>query len=200
MRGLFIAMVIVVVTAIGLMTYRIVVGDPNGRPAPTEISEEATPENTVIMTLESGEVTIQLLPSLAPKHVARFKRLVREGFYDGLKFHRVLPGFMAQTGDPTGTGTGGSPYPNLPAEFSWVPFERGVVGMARARDFNSANSQFFITTGRAKHLDNSYTVFGRVTEGMDLFDKLKAGTQPDNGMVKDDPDIIVKMQMAETAE
>lgn len=199
MRGLFIAMVIVVVTAIGLMSYRIIVGDPNGRPAPTQISEEATPENTVIMTLEKGDVTIQLLPSLAPKHVARFKRLVREGFYDGLKFHRVLPGFMAQSGDPTGTGTGSSPYPNLPAEFSFVPFERGVVGMARARDFNSANSQFFVTTGRATHLDNSYTVFGRVTEGMELIDQLASGTQADNGMVPN-PDIIVKMRMAETAD
>jgi len=195
---LFIAMVGVVVVGIGLTGYRIIKGDPGKAPQGNQITEQVTVENTVILTLKDGDVVIQLLPSLAPKHVARIKRLVREGFYDGLKFHRVMEGFMAQTGDPTGTGGGKSPYPDLPAEYSWVPFERGIVGMARSRSMNSANSQFFITYARAAHLDSNYTVIGRVLKGMEFVDRIKKG-HGQSGMVED-PDIIVKMSMAESAD
>ncbi|MDO9245356.1 MAG: peptidylprolyl isomerase, partial [Phenylobacterium sp.] len=122
-------------------------------------------ENTLIMTLESGPVTIKLRPDLAPGHVERIKELTREGFYDGVVFHRVIPGFMAQGGDPTGTGTSGSDKPNLTAEFSKEPHVRGVCSMARTNQPNTANSQFFICFDDAKFLDGQYTVWGEVTEG-----------------------------------
>lgn len=155
----------------------------------------ASPENTVYMDLEDGRVTIELLPDLAPKHVERFRTLVREGFYDGIVFHRVIPGFMAQSGDPTGTGMGGSDYPDLPAEFTDTPFERGVLGAARSSDPNSANSQFFIMFGPASHLNGQYTVFGRVTDGMEHVDAIKKGSRADNGAVTD-PDRIDRMTLA----
>jgi peptidylprolyl isomerase len=135
-------------------------------------------ENILLLTLEDGPVTIELLPDLAPAHVARIKELAREGFYDGVVFHRVIPGFMAQGGDPTGTGSGGSNKPNLPAEFSREPHVRGVCSMARTSNPNSANSQFFICFADATFLDGQYTVWGRVTEGMAHIDALPKGEPP----------------------
>jgi peptidylprolyl isomerase len=135
-------------------------------------------ENTLILTLDTGPVTIRLRPDLAPGHVARIKELAREGFYDGVVFHRVIPGFMAQGGDPSGTGSGGSRKPNLKAEFSREPHVRGVCSMARTSDPNSANSQFFICFDDARFLDNQYTVWGEVTEGMDNVDALPKGEPP----------------------
>lgn len=159
----------------------------------------ADPENTIILELKSGPVTIELRPDLAPNHVARIKELARQGFYDGVVFHRVIPGFMAQTGDPTGTGTGKSDLPDLPAEFSNAPFKRGTLGMARAEDPNSANSQFFICLADSDFLNGQYTVFGQVISGMDVVDKIKKGNKDENGMVTD-PDKIVKMQLAADAK
>jgi peptidylprolyl isomerase len=163
-----------------------------------QAQKAADPENTLILELKTGKVTIALLPDIAPKHVERVKRLVREGFYDGLKFHRVIDGFMAQTGDPRGDGTGGSKYPDLPAEFSNVPFERGVVGAARTADPNSANSQFFIVFDAAPHLNGQYTVWGRVVEGMEHVDKIKRG-DPRSGRVSN-PDKIVRMYLLADAK
>ena len=138
----------------------------------------ADPENTLILTLDTGPVTIALRPDLAPGHVARIKELVREGFYDGVVFHRVISGFMAQGGDPTGTGTGGSKKPDLKAEFSKEPHVRGVCSMARTSNPNSANSQFFICLDDATFLDNQYTVWGEVVDGMDAVDALPKGEPP----------------------
>ncbi|MDI1364419.1 MAG: peptidylprolyl isomerase [bacterium] len=135
-------------------------------------------ENTLILTLESGPVTIQMRPDLAPGHVERIKELVREGFYDGVVFHRVIPGFMAQGGDPTGTGRGGSDKPDIKAEFSQEPHVRGVVSMARTPDPNSANSQFFIVFDEATFLDGQYTVWGQVSGGMEHVDALPKGEPP----------------------
>jgi peptidylprolyl isomerase len=151
--------------------------------------------NTVVMTLKNGKVVIRLRPDWAPKHVAQIETLVKRGFYDGIVFHRVIPGFMAQTGDPTGTGAGGSDLPNLPAEFNKTHFKRGVLGMARSSDPDSANSQFFICFGDAGFLDGQYTAFGEVVSGMDVVDKIKAGTEANNGQVTN-PDKIVTMRMA----
>ena len=147
-------------------------------------------ENTLYMDLEDGRVVIELRPDLAPKHVARIKQLAREGFYDGIVFHRVIPGFMAQTGDPTGTGRGGSEKPDLPAEFSNEPFVRGTVGMARTSDPNSANSQFFINFAETPHLNGQYTVWGEVVEGMEHLDRIAQGEPPA------EPDRIVQMRVA----
>ena len=152
-------------------------------------------DNTLILTTKHGKVVIRLRPDLAPKHVAQIKTLVKRGFYDGIVFHRVIPGFMAQTGDPTGTGTGGSDLPNLPAEFNQTHFTRGILGMARSEDPDSANSQFFIVFGDAGFLDGKYTAFGEVVSGMDVVDKIKAGTEANNGQVTN-PDKIVTMRMA----
>ncbi len=138
----------------------------------------ADPENTLILTLDTGPVVIDLRPDLAPGHVERIKELAREGFYDGVVFHRVIPGFMAQGGDPTGTGGGGSDRPNLKAEFSAEPHARGVCSMARTPDPNSANSQFFICLDDATFLDNQYTVWGVVSEGMENVDALPKGEPP----------------------
>jgi peptidylprolyl isomerase len=151
------------------------------------------PENTLVMELESGPVTIKLRPDLAPQHVARIKELAREGFYDGVVFHRVIPGFMAQGGDPTGTGTSGSDKPNLPAEFSKQPHVRGVCSMARTANPDSANSQFFICFNDANFLNGQYTVWGEVTEGMDLVDGLPKGEPPRS------PGKIVSMKVAADA-
>jgi peptidylprolyl isomerase len=136
------------------------------------------PENTLIMTLDGGNVVIQLRPDLAPGHVERIKELAREGFYDDVVFHRVIPGFMAQGGDPTGTGMSGSKKPNLKAEFSREPHVRGVCSMARTSDPNSANSQFFICFDDATFLDGQYTVWGVVTDGMEHVDALPKGEPP----------------------
>ncbi len=152
------------------------------------------PENTLYMDLKDGRVVIEMRPDLAPNHVARIKELVREGFYDGLKFHRVISGFMAQTGDPRGDGTGGSGQ-NLKAEFSDEPHERGTVSMARAQSPNSADSQFFICFAAAPHLNGQYTVWGKVVDGMKFVSKIKRGEAAYNGAVSD-PDTIVKMQVA----
>jgi len=136
------------------------------------------PENTLIMTLDSGDVVIRLRPDLAPGHVDQIKSLVREGFYDGVVFHRVIPGFMAQGGDPTGTGMGGSERPNLKAEFSKEKHVRGVCSMARSSNPNSANSQFFICFDDATFLDGQYTVWGVVESGMEHVDALPKGEPP----------------------
>src|ERR1044072_9186034 len=130
----------------------------------------ADPENTLILNLDTGPVTIELRPDLAPDHVARIKELAREGFYDGIVFHRVIPGFMAQGGDPNGVGSGGSSKPNLKAEFSTEPRVRGVCSMARTNDPNSANRQFFICFDDARFLDKQYTVWGELVEGMEHVD------------------------------
>jgi peptidylprolyl isomerase len=152
--------------------------------------------DTVVLETKNGKVTIKLRPDLAPKHVARFKELIGAKFYDGLKFHRVIDGFMAQTGDPRGDGTGGSDKPDLAAEFTPTPFKRGILGMARAADPDSANSQFFIMFADGDFLNGQYTVFGEVTDGMDVVDKIKKGDQNNNGSVTE-PDVIVSMRMAQ---
>ena len=158
----------------------------------------ADAEDTLYMDLEYGRVTIETRPDLAPRHVARIKRLVREGFYDGVAFHRVIEGFMAQGGDPTGTGRGGSGT-TLPAEFSDHPHVRGVVSMARTQDPDSADSQFFIMLAPAPHLDGQYTVWGKVVSGMEFVDRLERGDSQRGGVVAD-PDRIVRMRIAGDAE
>ncbi|GGH15845.1 peptidyl-prolyl cis-trans isomerase [Alsobacter metallidurans] len=162
-------------------------------------AQTADPQNTLVLTTKDGKVTIRLRPDLAPKHVEQVKALAKRGFYDGIVFHRVIDGFMAQTGDPTGTGTGGSDLPNLPAEFSREPFKRGTLGMARSNSPNSANSQFFICFGDASFLNGQYTVFGEVTSGMDVVDKIKKGDPNANGLVKS-PDKIVSLKLAADAK
>lgn len=153
------------------------------------------PENALYMDLKQGRVVIQMFPDLAPKHVERIKALSREGFYDNTPFHRVIEGFMAQGGDPTGTGTGGSQLPDLPAEFTTKRhFLRGTCGMARTGDPNSANSQFFIMFAPAPHLDGQYTIWGQVVEGMDYVDQIKRGSGG-GGSVRD-PDRIIHMRVA----
>ncbi len=155
------------------------------------------PENTIYLELEHGRVVIAMRPDLAPNHVARIKELVRDGFYDGTPFHRVITGFMVQGGDPTGTGMGGSGQ-KLDAEFNSGKHVRGAVSMARAQNPDSADSQFFIVTADSNFLDGQYTMWGEVVEGMDAVDKIKVG-QPPNGIVED-PDKIVRMQMMSDAE
>jgi peptidylprolyl isomerase len=158
----------------------------------------ADPQNTVYLDTKDGRVTIRLRPDLAPKHVEQIKTLTKRGFYDGVVFHRVIAGFMAQTGDPTGTGTGKSDLPNLPAEFTPTPYKRGTVGMARSQSPNSANSQFFICYEGCGPLTGQYTVVGEVVSGMDVVDKIKKGEANANGQVSN-PDRIVKMQLASDA-
>jgi peptidylprolyl isomerase len=156
------------------------------------------PENTLLMQLKDGQVVIQLLPDLAPRHVERIKVLARRGFYDGTPFHRVIPGFMAQGGDPTGRGTGGSDLPNLPAEFSppsRARFLRGTCGMARTSEPNTANSQFFIMFAPTPSLDGQYTIWGRVTSGMEFVDRIKPG-QGQGGIVPPPPDRVIRMRVA----
>ena len=152
------------------------------------------PENTIYLDLPDGRVVIQLRPDLAPKHVARIKELARTGFYDGLSFHRVIPGFMAQTGDPRGDGTGGSGQ-KLKAEFSEEHHLRGTVSMARAASPDSGDSQFFICFAPAPYLDEQYTIWGQVISGMEFVDKIKAGSSSNNGTVSD-PTKIVHMRVA----
>lgn len=170
---------------------------PFARPAAAQAP--ADPQNTVYLDTKDGRVTIRLRPDLAPQHAERIKTLTKRGFYDGVPFHRVIEGFMAQTGDPTGTGTGKSDLPNLPAEFSKQPFKRGAIGMARASDPNSANSQFFIVTDDASFLNGQYTYIGDVVSGMEVVDKIKKGPKNNNGIVPN-PDKVVKMQLASEAK
>jgi peptidylprolyl isomerase len=159
--------------------------------SPAAAQPKPDPANTLVIEVKGGPVVIRLRPDLAPKHVERVKQLAREKFYDGVKFHRVIAGFMAQTGDPTGTGTGKSKYPNLPAEFTQTSFTRGTVGAARSGDPNSANSQFFICFAPAAHLNGQYTVWGQVIEGMEHIDALKKGA-PGSGEVAN-PDVMQKV-------
>ncbi|MEO8652194.1 MAG: peptidylprolyl isomerase [Hyphomicrobiaceae bacterium] len=159
--------------------------------SPAAAQPKNDPANTLIIEVKGGPVVIRLRPDLAPKHVERVKQLAREKFYDGVKFHRVIAGFMAQTGDPTGTGSGGSKYPDLPAEFSQAPFERGTIGAARTGNPNSANSQFFICFARTPHLNGQYTVWGQVVEGMEHIDALRKGA-PGSGEVQN-PDVMQKV-------
>ncbi|MBL0930729.1 MAG: peptidylprolyl isomerase [Alphaproteobacteria bacterium] len=151
-------------------------------------------ENTLHLDLDWGRVTIKLRPDLAPKHVERVKELAREGFYDGLKFHRVIDGFMAQTGCPDGTGMGGSDKPDLKAEFSKAPFDRGVVGAARSQNPHSANSQFFIMFDEGHFLNGQYTVWGEVIDGMEHVDRIAKGEPPRK------PDTIKKFSVAADAK
>lgn len=160
----------------------------------TTLAKESNMDNTLYLELKEGRVVIELLPEIAPKHVARIKELTKKKFYDGIVFHRVIDGFMAQTGDPTGSGAGGSGK-KLKAEFSEEPHVRGAVSMARAQDPDSADSQFFIVFEDSNFLDGQYTLFGRVKEGMEHVDKIKKGDSADNGMV-DNPDKIIKMHLA----
>ena len=152
------------------------------------------PSNAIALDTKDGRVVIKLRPDLAPKHVAQVKALTKQGFYNGIVFHRVIEGFMAQTGDPTGTGMGKSNLPNIPAEFTPTPFKRGTLGMARSSAPDSANSQFFICFAPASFLNNQYTVWGEVVSGMEFVDKIKRGEPPTN------PDKIVKMQLASEAK
>ncbi len=169
------------------------------------MSETDDPENTLIITLKDGDVVLQLLPDVAPKHVERIKHLAREGLYDNVSFHRVIEGFMAQTGDvananmetdynPRRAGTGGSKLPDLPAEFSRVPFDRGALGMARTQNPNSANSQFFIMLADGHFLNGQYTNFGRVVRGMEHVDNIARGEPPAN------PDRMIAVRVASDAE
>jgi peptidylprolyl isomerase len=163
------------------------------------LAQKMDSQNTIYLDTKDGRITIRLRPDLAPKHVAQIKALTKRGFYDGIVFHRVIDGFMAQTGDPTGTGTGKSDLPNIPAESTTQErFQRGSVGMARANDPNSANSQFFICFDGCGGLTGQYTLFGEVTAGMDIVNKIKKGDAARNGQVAN-PDKIVKMQLAADA-
>ena len=164
---------------------------PQAKPAQAALPKGVDPQNAVFIDTKYGRIVIKLRPDLAPKHVERIKQLARDGFYDNVPFHRVIAGFMAQTGDGQyGNGTGGSKYPNLAAEFTQTPFKRGVVGMARANDPNSANSQFFIMYADGSFLNGKYTVVGEVVSGMDVVDKIKKGEPVQ------DPDRMVTVRVA----
>ena len=169
------------------------------------MAEIEDPENTILMELPTGTVTIALLPDVAPQHAARMKELARAGAYDGVIFHRVIEGFMAQTGDVQHgnadkgadvrrAGTGGSDLPDLPAEFSDLPFERGVIGMARSQHPDSANSQFFLMFAAAPHLNRQYTALGQIIDGIEVLDAIKRG-RGQNGAVMDDPDVMTRVRI-----
>jgi peptidylprolyl isomerase len=161
------------------------------------IPDDIELNDILLLELKTGVVVIQMFPDKAPWHIYRIKLLVKNGFYDGLGFHRVIAGFMAQTGDPTGTGTGGSKFGKMYAEISDLKHVRGTVSMARASDINSADSQFFIVTGEdSQHLDGQYTIWGKVLYGLDLIDGLKSSTNENNGLVQD-PDKIIKMALGQ---
>lgn len=177
-----------------LKTIALVLGSLLIMTATTNAAEGLDPENTIYMDLKDGRVTIKLLPEIAPNHVARIKELTREGFYNGIVFHRVIDGFMAQGGDPTGTGMGGSDKGNIKAEFSDYNFGRGTVGAARSASPDSANSQFYICFEDCSFLNGQYTVWGQVVDGMDAVDKITRGEPPAN------PDKIIKMQVAADAQ
>ncbi len=159
-------------------------------------SPQPSASDTLYLDLKDGRVEIRLRPDLAPNHVERIKTLANNGFYDGVVFHRVIDGFMAQTGDPTGTGRGGSELPDLRAEFTNTPFARGVLGMARSQSPDSANSQFFIMFAQGDFLNGQYTVFGEVTKGMERIDAIKKGDKARNGQV-DNPDKIIRMRTSD---
>jgi peptidylprolyl isomerase len=177
-----------------LITFLILILNLNLNLLMTDSQAKTTKDNSnlLFMDLKYGQVVIELMPQIAPKHVDRIKTLANQGFYDNIKFHRVITGFMAQTGDPTGTGRGGSELNDLRAEFSDEPHIRGAVSMARSQNPNSANSQFFIVTDDSRFLDRQYTVFGRVIEGMDFVDQIKKGAGQ-NGAVRN-PDIMIKVR------
>ena len=169
------------------------------------MAEIKDPENTIIMTLKDGTVVIELMPTIAPKHAERMKALARAGAYDNVCFHRVIEGFMAQTGDVANgnmekgfnlrrAGTGGSDHPDLPAEFGRIPHDRGTIGAARSQNPNSANSQFFIMFAAAPALDGKYTVIGDVAQGLDIIDKIKKGSGAAGAV--SDPDVIIRAQVA----
>ena len=190
-KGFLCAISISIMVFVGYMTF-----DDN---VATARKIENNMENTLYLDLKDGRVVIRMLPNVAPKHVARIKELVRSGFYDGLTFHRVIDGFMAQGGDPIGNGTGGSGK-KIPAEFTKkYSHKRGAVSMARANDVNSADSQFFIVTADSTYLDEQYTIWGYVVDGMEYVDNIKKGDVIDNGMVKE-PDKIIKMSIASDLE
>ena len=161
---------------------------------PMSDSKAADPENTLYIDLKDGRVVIEMFPDKAPAHVERIQTLAKDGFYDGLIFHRVIEGFMAQTGDPTGTGMSGSDLGTVKAEFNEIPFDRGVVGMARSNSPHSANSQFFIMFDDGHFLNGQYTVWGKVTEGMEFVDNIELGEPPTN------PDKMIKVQLASDAK
>ncbi len=168
--------------------------------APAVPAAIADPQNTILIDTKHGRITIKLRPDLAPQHVERIKLLTREGFYDDVPFHRVISNFMAQTGDgQLKNGLGGSKYPNLRSEFTSTPFKRGIVGMGRTPDPNSANSQFFIVLGEASHLNNNYTVIGEVVSGMDVVDKIKKAPPNDRSGAVVDPDVMTKATVAADA-
>jgi cyclophilin family peptidyl-prolyl cis-trans isomerase len=180
---------LIVGAAIATLMGRMIVSDTANAQAKPDL------ENTLYMDLKQGRVVIQMFPDIAPKAVERIKTLAREGFYDNTPFHRVIEGFMAQGGDPTGTGTGGSKLPNLPAEFTTKKhFLRGTCGMARTSDPDSANSQFYIMFAPAPHLDGQYTIWGQVTQGMEFIDQIKRGSG--SGGTVSSPDRIVHMRVA----
>jgi peptidylprolyl isomerase len=179
--------------ALGL-TIALLVASAVAWPLSASAQAPADPQNTIVLTTKDGPVTIRLRPDLAPKHVERIKALTKRGFYDGIVFHRVIDGFMAQTGDPTGTGTGRSDLPNLPAEFTREPYKVGSLGMARAQDPNSANSQFFICFEGCGPLTGQYTLFGEVVSGMDNVRKIKKGDSAANGAVRG-PDKIISLKL-----
>ena len=160
----------------------------------TSISNAENLDNTLYLELKDGRVVIEMLPDLAPLHVARIKELVKQKFYDGISFHRVISGFMAQTGDPKGDGTGGSGV-KIKAEFSKEPHVRGTLSMARSNDVNSGDSQFFICFADARFLDGQYTVWGKVIQGMEFVDKIKKGDSNNNGLVEN-PDKIISLRLA----
>mgnify|MGYP001167003102 FL=1 len=164
--------------------------------ATTTEDSNLDPENTLEIQLKDGTVVIELLADVAPLHVARLKELTRQGFYNGIKFHRVIDGFMAQTGDPQGNGTGGSSLPDLPAEFSSVPFERGTVGMARSQNPDSANSQFFIMFAEGSFRNGQYTVFGQVRSGMEFVDNIKKGAGQNGTSFSGEPDTMISVKVA----
>jgi peptidylprolyl isomerase len=178
------------------LTRRVVIALPLLAALPAFAAE--TPTDTLDLKTKYGDVVIKLLPKIAPKHVKQIQTLVARHFYDGLKFHRVIPGFMAQTGDPKGDGTGGSGHP-VKAEFTQAHFVRGTVGLARAQDPDSGDSQFFICFAPAPFLDGKYTVFGQVVSGMKYVDAIKKGDPNRNGMVEN-PDRIIRMQIAADAD
>lgn len=195
LRKYFLLLTIVFITSSSLNSYAAELQITEAQANNTETSEkkDIDPKNTLYIELKDGVVVVELFPKVAPMHVQRIRTLTGEGFYDNLKFHRVINGFMAQTGDPTGTGRGGSRLGKLYAEFNNEHHTKGTLSMARASDPNSANSQFFIVTGDFfPQLDNQYTVFGRVIEGMEYVDKIKTGDTANNGSVEN-PDSMIKV-------
>ena len=178
-----------------ILTALICAAPATAQPLPAGVD----PQNAILIDTKYGRIVIKLRPDLAPKHAERIKTLARDKFYDNVPFHRVIGGFMAQTGDgQNGDGTGGSKYPDLPAEFSKTPFTRGIVGMARTQDPNSANSQFFIMFGDGSYLNGQYTVVGQVVSGMDVVDKLKKGAGQSGAVT--DPDRMLKVQVGADAK